>query len=249
MNSPTPSRKAGPSRRPTHTPTPSTPPRPIPITPDHPNPSRKGSAALSTTDRRARRAQLRDFYGLPGDTPLSVSFSPKGGRKKIDKAEDKEGQNQGKFNATIYYENLISRADLAELMGTASKLNNEIAGLHSSVNSLVYNHHHQLFAAGDTIAVLNSRTPQLLSIVTNLQDSFSSISQLVDSIALPEIPQEPIDPVKAGIRRIRLMVIAEGMSTSSHPLCFITYLYSHLLHVQSSQATQSDEYTADRRIT
>jgi hypothetical protein len=50
----------------------------------------------------------------------------------------------------------------------------------------------QLFAAGDTISHLNSRTPQLLAIVTSLQQSFSDISQLVDSVALePETRRQP----------------------------------------------------------
>jgi hypothetical protein len=75
----------------------------------------------------------------------------------------------------------------------------------------------QLFSAGDTISILNSRTPQLLSIVSKLQDSFSSISQLVDAVALSDGPRDDTDDagklearVRDGLERLRLMVIAEG---------------------------------------
>lgn len=79
----------------------------------------------------------------------------------------------------------------------------------------------QLFAAGDTISQLNARTPQLLSVVTNLQQSFSSISQLVDSINIPRIEEQiVVDPEEATtisrrktqrqLERLRLMVQANG---------------------------------------
>lgn len=78
----------------------------------------------------------------------------------------------------------------------------------------------QLFEAGDTISHLNSRTPQLLSIVTELQQSFSEISRLVDAVALPEesgagLRDEGDGVVEAivekGMVRLRLLVLAEGM--------------------------------------
>jgi hypothetical protein len=86
----------------------------------------------------------------------------------------------------------------------------------------VYNHHHQLFSAGDTIAQLNTRTPQLLSIVTSLQERFSDMSQLTDSVALPDIAErEGHDEgvlARAGTRleRVRLMVLADGKCEQGH---------------------------------
>lgn len=80
----------------------------------------------------------------------------------------------------------------------------------------IFNADAQLFSAGDTIQVLNRHTPQLLSIVTSLQDSFSSISQLVDSVALPDSAmhaatnREDIDG-----QRLALMLQAEGGLDSS----------------------------------
>lgn len=86
--------------------------------------------------------------------------------------------------------------------------------MHSSRHTLVYNHHHQLFSAGDTISALNTRTPQLLSIVTDLQERFSEMSQLADSVALPD-PSAVDDSVRAravaqqGLERLRLLIVAE----------------------------------------
>lgn len=77
----------------------------------------------------------------------------------------------------------------------------------------MYNHHHQLFSAGDTIAQLNTRTPQLLSIVTSLQERFSDMSQLADSVALPDIPESgsaAVSRAQVGVERVRLMILAEG---------------------------------------
>jgi len=42
----------------------------------------------------------------------------------------------------------------------------------------------QLFSAGDTIAQLNAKTPQLQSIVTSLQESFDEISTLVANVEM-----------------------------------------------------------------
>lgn len=62
--------------------------------------------------------------------------------------------------------------------------------------------------------MLNTRTPQLLSIVTDLQERFSEMSQLADSVALPD-PSTVDDGVRAramaqqGLERLRLMLVAE----------------------------------------
>lgn len=68
--------------------------------------------------------------------------------------------------------------------------------------------------------MLNTRTPQLISIVNAWQDSFSSISQLVDAVALPDAtavsqarPREGAAYDKAlrrDLQRLKLMVAAEG---------------------------------------
>lgn len=107
-----------------------------------------------------------------------------------------------------------TEARAAHSSHTSSSLTSDIGRLHSSRHTLVYNHHHQLFSAGDTISVLNTRTPQLLSIVTDLQERFSEMSQLADSVALPD-PSAVDDRVRAravaqqGLERLRLMLVAD----------------------------------------
>ncbi|ORY28037.1 Vps51/Vps67-domain-containing protein [Naematelia encephala] len=182
-----------------------------------PTPTRRTSnlsAGLTTEQRRARRAELRHFYGLK-----------EGGGSD---SGDKRDINGAGFDAKGYYEDLIHKSTLEELMKAASSLSADIGKLHGDRHSLVYNHHHQLFAAGDTISHLNSRTPQLLGIMTSLQQSFSSMSQLVDSVALPDPPislDSDGQPTGAGsvsdgkkrvwkgrLDRIRLMRIAQEPS-------------------------------------
>jgi hypothetical protein len=72
----------------------------------------------------------------------------------------------------------------------------------------------QLFAAGDTISILNSRTPELEEIVKSLQESFDDISTLVDSIQIQSGNEKRADKdvemerVMALKRRVELMLEA-----------------------------------------
>ncbi|RSH81029.1 uncharacterized protein EHS24_008463 [Apiotrichum porosum] len=209
--------------------------------------------------RRARREQLRDFYGLknantaggPSSTPgspepassglggmaspalsvdavmaahaASTTPSPTPGKKSRrgtpGGAAAARDLSSPHFVPAEYYEDVIGKASLAELLQTTSTLATDVGRLQSSRHTLVYNHHHQLFSAGDTIAALNTRTPQLLSIVTSLQERFSDMSQLADSVALPELPESAKDgnnseqragaTAAQGLERVRLMVLAE----------------------------------------
>ncbi|WVO17340.1 hypothetical protein L204_105032 [Cryptococcus depauperatus] len=147
---------------------PATPPLRRTSTADH------SSVRSPLEQRRVKRGQLQNFNDLQNKTNHDIYD---GDPLDIDSSS---------FQPALYYENLLAKASLKELMNLASSLSSDIGTLEGSRHQLVYNHHHQLFAAGDTIANLNVRTPQLLSVVTNLQQSFSSISQLADSVALPD---------------------------------------------------------------
>ncbi|KIR67800.1 hypothetical protein I312_102002 [Cryptococcus bacillisporus CA1280] len=211
------------------------------------------SSAKSTLEqRRTRREQFRNFYGL-----------------KSDAAAETEGVNDSKlvdidspaFKPAAYYEDLTAKSTLSGLMTTTASLSSDIGTLQGARHSLVYNHHHQLFAAGDTISQLNVRTPQLLSVVTNLQQSFSSISQLVDSINLPRIEEQVIvDPEEATtisrrkaqrqLERLQLMVQANESSDRINEFYKINYEALHHLAAENNLAKKHlEDYEAAIRQT
>ena len=62
------------------------------------------------------------------------------------------------FDAKAYYEQLITTASLPSLLKRENDLLSEIRELDSERQSLVYNHHHELIAASDTIAAVRPNT-------------------------------------------------------------------------------------------
>lgn len=73
----------------------------------------------------------------------------------------------------------------------------------------------QLFAAGDTISLLNSRTPQLLNIMTNLQQSFSEISRLAEQVAMD--PGDDSRESKQSFELARLIALLAAEGTPRNP--------------------------------
>ncbi|WWC92448.1 uncharacterized protein L201_007406 [Kwoniella dendrophila CBS 6074] len=180
--------------------------------------SSNNTANISFEQRKARREQFRNFYGLK-EGQHSSSNSSSNENTKADQLDI----DSLSFNASAYYEDLISKQSLKGLMEKAYSLNSDIGNLEGSRHSLVYNHHHQLFEAGDTISKLNSRTPQLISIVNQLQESFSNIEQLIDSISVItdkqsngkaqnedlSIDNKRLEILRNGKERIELMITAK----------------------------------------
>ncbi|OWZ30169.1 hypothetical protein J007_05890 [Cryptococcus neoformans] len=213
-----------------------------------------GSAKSTLEQRRARREQFRNFYGLKNDATA-----------KTEGVNDSKlvGIDSPTFKPVAYYEDLIATSTLNGLMTTTASLSSDIGTLQGARHSLVYNHHHQvlklfsistdladlskLFAAGDTISQLNVRTPQLLSVVTNLQQSFSSISQLVDSINIPRIEEQVVaDPeevttisrrkAQRQLEKLRLMVRANESSDKINEFYKINYEALHHLATEDDLA-------------
>lgn len=156
--------------------------------PPTPSPRRPSALAggASAEQRRARREQFRSFYGLKGGSgsvnesgletrteTAEVGGSPKTGDPlDISKLECPCARRSYKlidipdspgFNAAAYYEDLIKKSSLAELMQAAASMSagklpvplplyveehqlmgSDISNLQSSRHSLVYNHHHQV---------------------------------------------------------------------------------------------------------
>ncbi|GAA5907920.1 COG1/VPS51 family protein [Sporobolomyces salmoneus] len=122
-------------------------------------------------DRKKRnRTLLRDYYGLGPP-------SNKGDTLDLDSPDT--------FNASQYLNNLTTTASLPDLLRRETELVNEIRELDGERQSLVYNHHHELIQASDTIRKMKSRAEALDTSLDSLKTSFERISQLSTSLTPP----------------------------------------------------------------
>ncbi|KAI0787778.1 Vps51/Vps67-domain-containing protein, partial [Fomes fomentarius] len=121
------------------------------------------------------RDLLRKHYGLGLGPP-----PPLGNGKS---SQDPMNFDSPVFDARVYYEQLITTSSLPTLMKTENDLLTEIRQLDSERQSLVYNHHHELIAASDTIAAMKSRAENLDADLDLLRAAFSEISRLSAEIA------------------------------------------------------------------
>ncbi|KAJ7227390.1 Vps51/Vps67-domain-containing protein [Mycena pura] len=87
------------------------------------------------------------------------------------------------FDAKAYYEQLIATSSLPSLLKRENELLSEIRQLDSERQSLVYNHHHELIAASDTIAAMKTRAESLDADLDLLKVAFSEISRLAAEVA------------------------------------------------------------------
>ncbi|CEQ38792.1 SPOSA6832_00256, partial [Sporobolomyces salmonicolor] len=134
-----------------------------------------GSPSVSGTgtDRKKRnRNLLRDYYGLSG-------------AKAGDPLDLVPTDSPSSFNPEAYFQSLTSTASLPDLLKRENELLNEIRELDGERQSLVYNHHHELIEASDTIRKMKSRAEALDTSLDSLKASFQSISQLSASLAPP----------------------------------------------------------------
>ncbi|OJT07194.1 Vacuolar protein sorting-associated protein 51 -like protein [Trametes pubescens] len=135
--------------------------------------ARGGPVGVQKT--RAREL-LRKHYGLGLGPP-----PPLGGAKSN---QDPMDFDSPAFDARAYYEQLITTSSLPTLLKTENDLLTEIRQLDSERQSLVYNHHHELIAASDTIAAMKSRAENLDTDLDLLRAAFSEISRLSADISV-----------------------------------------------------------------
>ncbi|PCH42506.1 hypothetical protein WOLCODRAFT_89865 [Wolfiporia cocos MD-104 SS10] len=128
-----------------------------------------------TVERPKTRARdlLRKHYGLGPPPPMT---GPAKGADPMD-------LDSTAFDARAYYEQLITTSSLPALLRRENELMSEIRELDSERQSLVYNHHHELIAASDTIAAMKSRAENLDADLDLLRVAFSEISRLSTEIA------------------------------------------------------------------
>lgn len=97
------------------------------------------------------------------------------------------------FDAKSYYEQLITASSLSALLKRENDLLTEIRQLDGDRQSLVYNHHHELIAASDTIAAMKTRAEGLDADLDLLKAAFSEISRLGAKVSIEEQPQHADD--------------------------------------------------------
>ncbi|PFH53174.1 hypothetical protein AMATHDRAFT_73712 [Amanita thiersii Skay4041] len=150
---------------------------PSPLRPTSPNNTDNRRSATSTPPNRSRaRDLLRKHYGLAVSPPQPIPG----------KIMDPMNLDSPAFDAKSYYEQLITTSSLQNLLKKENELLVEIRQLDSERQSLVYNHHHELIAASDTIGAMKSRAESLDADLDLLKAAFSEISRLSSEIIIEQ---------------------------------------------------------------
>jgi len=115
--------------------------------------------------------------------PPPLPRSDSGGKSNVNDPMDLDSPV---FDAKTYYEQLITTSSLPTLLKRENELLTEIRQLDSERQSLVYNHHHELIAASDTIAAMKTRAEGLDTDLELLREAFSEISRLGAEVAIEQ---------------------------------------------------------------
>ncbi|KAE9396453.1 hypothetical protein BT96DRAFT_966456 [Gymnopus androsaceus JB14] len=120
------------------------------------------------------RDLLRKHYGLGMGTP---SGSGRGTDER-----DPMNMDSPSFDAKTYYSQLITTANLSTLLKKENDLVGEIRLLDAERQNLVYNHHHELVAASDTIGAIKAHAESLDADLELLKAAFDEISRLSNEL-------------------------------------------------------------------
>ncbi|KZV61734.1 hypothetical protein PENSPDRAFT_618813 [Peniophora sp. CONT] len=126
------------------------------------------------------RDLLRKHYGL-GIHPPTPSGRPM----------DPMDLDSPAFDPKVYYEQLITTSSLTALLKKENELLTDMRELDSERQSLVYNHHHELIAATDTISAMKTRAESLDGDLELLRAAFSEISRLSAEVAIEQREPTP----------------------------------------------------------
>ncbi|KAH9445535.1 hypothetical protein Pst134EB_023377 [Puccinia striiformis f. sp. tritici] len=156
--------------------------------PQPPNIGKLGSTGDPILAKRRARNLLRDYYGLEGGSGGNHEpLSPSSGSEfpVIHHHQEKLSIDSPYFDVDAYFNQLVGNSSLKSLLSTANELMSEIKDLDCQRQSLVYNHHHELVEASETIDKMKSSSQKLDGTLSQLQDSLSVISQLSTSLTEP----------------------------------------------------------------
>ncbi|CAE6491477.1 unnamed protein product [Rhizoctonia solani] len=144
-----------------------------PLSPLPPGETPPLSPGVTRGSRGRARDLLRKHYGL-GIAAATGSL----------RSKDPMDLDSPNFDAKTYYEHLITTATLPELLKKENELVQEIKQLDGERQSLVYNHHHELIAASDTIHAMKTRAESLDADLDKLMTAFSEISRLSAEVSV-----------------------------------------------------------------
>lgn len=115
-------------------------------------------------EKRRAANLLRDYYGLSSDAPQATESPAALTEAKID------------------VHSLLRSSSLSVLLGKESELIVQIRELDGERQSLVYNHHHELVAASDTIRNMKVKSESLDPSLDSLKASFETMSTLASNL-------------------------------------------------------------------
>lgn len=144
-----------------------------------------GSSSIPSTptsrpkqDKRRAANLLRDYYGLSSDaadTPQPPAVSS-------------EDASSASTVPKIDLQSLLRSNSLSVLLGKESELIVSIRELDGERQSLVYNHHHELVAASDTIRNMKLKSESLDPSLESLKSSFETMSNLASNLEVLRRP-------------------------------------------------------------
>ncbi|KAI5983384.1 Vps51/Vps67-domain-containing protein [Pisolithus albus] len=156
---------------------PATPPASASSRPTSPRQQSASTHSLPThgsAPKTRARDLLRKHYGLGVGPPPPLPGNQ----------NDPMSMDSVAFDAKSYYDQLITTSSLPTLLKRETELLSEIRQLEGERQSLVYNHHHELIAARDTIAAMKSQAEALEGDLDMLKAAFSEISRLVTEVSI-----------------------------------------------------------------
>lgn len=153
------------------------------------------TAPRPRNDKRRAANLLRDYYGLSsegGSTPATPSIG-------------NSSDNASSSDPKIDLRSLLRSNSLSVLLSKESELIVQIRELDGERQSLVYNHHHELVSASDTIRNMKIKSESLDPSLESLKSSFETMSNLASNLEVlrssasnttKESAADDIDPLR-----------------------------------------------------
>jgi len=129
--------------------------------------------------RSMRRDQLSQFYGLQ-QANEGQSKSPESGRTSNRNPLD---INSPGFDPDMFVNKLVKEGSLSQLMSQEKEIVNQIKGLDSDMQTLVYENYNKFIAATDTIRKMRVDFKSMEEEMDQLAESMSSITKFSNQIS------------------------------------------------------------------